>query len=131
MIVSVTLNAAIDHILVIDGLKPHDTNRVVQMQTDAGGKGINLSRVAVEMGATSVATGFVCGGPGAFIKYILDRDGVKHEFVETQGETRTISMSRAAMDHPRHLTRVGLRFWLRNGKSSWRSAKGFLSRPIG
>ncbi|MCB0826506.1 MAG: 1-phosphofructokinase family hexose kinase [Armatimonadetes bacterium] len=89
MILSITLNAAVDHILFINGLKPHDTNRVQTMQTDAGGKGINLSRIAVELGAKSIATGFLGGGPGAFIKHVLDCQGVEHDFIETAEETRT------------------------------------------
>jgi 1-phosphofructokinase family hexose kinase len=89
MILSVTLNPAIDHIVFVDGLKPHDTNRVKVMQTDAGGKGINLSRIAVELGAKSLATGFLGGGPGGFVRHVLDREGVPHQFIETAGETRT------------------------------------------
>ncbi len=89
MILSVTLNPAVDHIVFVDGLRPHDTNRVKVMQTDAGGKGINLSRIAVEMGAKSLATGFLGGGPGAFVRHVLDREEVPHQFIETAGETRT------------------------------------------
>lgn len=89
MILSVTLNAAVDHILFIDGLKAHDTNRVQSMQTDAGGKGVNLSRIAVELGAKSVATGFLGGGSGAFITHVLQRQGVVTNFVEIENETRT------------------------------------------
>ena len=89
MILSVTLNPAVDHIVFVDGLKPHDTNRVKVMQTDAGGKGINLSRIAVELGAKSLATGLLGGGPGAFVRHVLDREDVPHQFIETGGETRT------------------------------------------
>lgn len=89
MIFSVTLNPAIDFTLYVDGLKPHDTNRVRRREVDAGGKGLNLSRVAVELGAESVASGFIGGGPGGFIRQVLDRQGVRHDFVETEGETRT------------------------------------------
>lgn len=89
MILSVTLNPAVDHILFVDGLKPHDTNRVQKMQTDGGGKGVNLSRIAVELGAKSIATGFLGGGPGAFISHVLKRQGVVADFVETENETRT------------------------------------------
>ena len=89
MILSVTLNAAVDHILFVEGLKPHDTNRVSRMQTDAGGKGINLSRIAVELGAKSIATGFLGGGPGAFITHVLQKQGVITNFVESENETRT------------------------------------------
>ena len=89
MILSVTLNPCIDQTLFVDGLKPHDTNRVVRAETDAGGKGVNLSRVAVELGGVSVATGFLGGGPGAYVRKVLDLQGVGHDFVEVAGDTRT------------------------------------------
>ena len=89
MILSVTLNPAVDHILFTEGIKLHDTNRVQSMQTDAGGKGINLSRIAVELGSKSVATGLLGGGAGAFISHVLQKQGVIANFVETENETRT------------------------------------------
>ena len=89
MILTVTLNPCIDQTLFVDGLKPHDTNRVLRSETDAGGKGVNLSRVAVELGGESFATGFLGGGAGAFVRRVLDQQGVQHDFVEIGGNTRT------------------------------------------
>jgi 1-phosphofructokinase family hexose kinase len=89
MILSVTLNPCIDQTLFVDGLKTHDTNRVLRTETDAGGKGVNLSRVAVELGGESLATGFLGGGAGAYVRKVLDQQGVRHDFVETAGGTRT------------------------------------------
>jgi len=88
-IVSVTLNTCVDHALFVETLRLGDTNRVLRTETDAGGKGVNLARVAAEMGAETLATGFAGGGPGAFIRHVLDVQGVRHAFVETAGETRT------------------------------------------
>ncbi|MEX2243698.1 MAG: 1-phosphofructokinase family hexose kinase [Fimbriimonadaceae bacterium] len=89
MILSVTLNPSIDQTLFVEGLKPHDTNRIVRSETDAGGKGVNLSRVVVELGGVSVATGFLGGGPGAYVRRVLDAQEVAHDFIEVQGNTRT------------------------------------------
>lgn len=89
MILTVTLNPAVDHALFVDGLKVGDTNRVLRDEIDAGGKGINLSRIAVELGAMSLATGFIGGGTGAFIRKVMARQGVLQDFVEVHGETRT------------------------------------------
>lgn len=89
MIVSVTLNPAVDHALFVEGLKIGDTNRVVRSEIDGGGKGINLSRVTVELGGMSLATGFLGGGTGAFIRKVMEIQGVFHDFVEVPGETRT------------------------------------------
>jgi len=89
MIVSVTLNPCIDHVLFVDGLKSYDTNRVSRVEKDAGGKGVNLSRVVAELGSATLATGFLGGDSGTFVRAVLDRQGVDHRFVETKVETRT------------------------------------------
>ncbi len=88
MILTVTLNPSLDHALFVSELKLHDTNRAVKTFKDAGGKGVNLSRVLAELGAETMATGFLGGGPGAYIRAVLDRQGVTHQFVEVEGDTR-------------------------------------------
>ncbi|MCW5936706.1 MAG: 1-phosphofructokinase family hexose kinase [Fimbriimonadaceae bacterium] len=89
MILTVTLNPAVDETLFVEGLHPHDRNRVTRVETDAGGKGVNLSRVAAELGAETVATGFLGGQSGMFVRTVLDRQGVRHDFVEVATPTRT------------------------------------------
>ena len=89
MILSVTLNPCIDHTLCVDGLKVHDTNKVVRIETDAGGKGVNLSRIVAELGGETVATGFLGGDCGHIVHRTLERQGVVSDFVDVQGETRT------------------------------------------
>ena len=88
MLVSVTLNPSVDHALFIPSLKIGDTNRVRRTERDAGGKGVNLSRVFAELGGETVATGFLGGGPGAYVRRVLEEQGVRHDFVESAGETR-------------------------------------------
>lgn len=88
MILSVTLNASVDHALFVDELKLGDTNRVKRTERDAGGKGVNLSRVVAELGAKTQATGFLGGGPGDYVRGVLDRQGVSHCFVQVAGDTR-------------------------------------------
>lgn len=89
MILSVTLNPCIDQTVFVDGLKVHDANRVVRFETDAGGKGVNLTRVVAELGGDSLATGLLGGGPGALVRKVLDAQGAKHDFIETANDTRT------------------------------------------
>lgn len=89
MILSVTLNPCIDQVLVVDELKPHDTNRVTHIEQDAGGKGVNLSRVVAELGGETVATGFLGGISGLFVRSVLSAQGVHNSFIEVAGETRT------------------------------------------
>lgn len=89
MILSVTVNPCVDHAMFVRSLALHDTNRVVRTEIDAGGKGINLSRVAAEVGGHSVATGFLGGGTGNFVLGVLKREGIEADFIHIDGETRT------------------------------------------
>lgn len=89
MILSVTLNPCIDHLMVVDGLKVHDRNKVLRVETDAGGKGVNLSRMVAELGGQTVATGFLGGQTGDHVRRVLESEGVPVDFVEIRGETRT------------------------------------------
>ena len=88
MILTITLNPSVDRAIYLEKLLLHDTNRVLRTATDAGGKGINLSRVADELGARTLATGFLGGGPGAYVRSVLDRERVRHDFIDIEGDTR-------------------------------------------
>lgn len=88
MILSVTMNPSVDRTVYVDGLRPHDTNRVVRQEMDAGGKGVNLSRVANQVGARTLATGFLGGSVGAAVRRVLDQESVPHAFVDIEGVTR-------------------------------------------
>ncbi|MCA1072190.1 PfkB family carbohydrate kinase [Clostridium bowmanii] len=56
---------------------------------DAGGKGINVSKVIKNLGSESKAMGIVSGKPGQFIKEYLDDIKILNDFIFTKGETRT------------------------------------------
>lgn len=88
MLLSITLNPSVDHALFVERLKPNDTNRVLRTERDAGGKGVNLSRVFRELGGDTLATGFLGGGTGAYVRSVLERQGVGHAFVEVAEDTR-------------------------------------------
>ncbi|MBL8087284.1 MAG: 1-phosphofructokinase family hexose kinase [Chthonomonas sp.] len=88
MILTLTLNPSVDRTLFIDTLKPGDTNRVRKVETDAGGKGINLSRVATEMGGRTTALGLVGGPHGACIHHVLHDEGVPNAFTPIAFDTR-------------------------------------------
>ncbi|MEZ0326467.1 MAG: 1-phosphofructokinase family hexose kinase [Fimbriimonas sp.] len=101
MILTVTLNPAVDHQIFVGSLKVHDTNRVVRTEIDAGGKGTNLSRVFAELGGLTTATGLLGGSAGAVVRRVLDLQGVVSDFVETAGETRTnVSVEDASGEPP-------------------------------
>lgn len=88
MILSITLNPCIDRTVFLSGLKAHDANRVVRTEIDAGGKGVNLSRVVGQLGAETVALGFLGGDSGEWVQSALTRQGVRTDFVKVAGETR-------------------------------------------
>ena len=64
MILTVTLNAAIDKRYVVDDFKVGEVNRVRECTYVPGGKGLNVSKPASIYGAEVVATGFVGGDQG-------------------------------------------------------------------
>lgn len=88
MILTVTPNPSLDHVYFTDGLLLHDTNRAARVESDAGGKGVNAARVLAALRTPVLATGFLAGGNGAFVRRRLDAEGVRHDFVEAEGETR-------------------------------------------
>ena len=87
MILTVTMNPSIDTRYTIDHLVVDDVNRVVPQKT-AGGKGLNVSRVLCQLGDDVIATGLLGGHMGAFLADRMDDDGIPHDFVSIEGESR-------------------------------------------
>jgi len=88
MIYTVTLNPAIDKTVEIDGLTLGNVNRISALRADAGGKGINVSKVVATLSGQSVAHGIIGGSGGQMIKNTLEQMGIKTDFVEVDAETR-------------------------------------------
>lgn len=89
MILTVTLNAAIDKRYVVEKFKTGCINRVKECSYSAGGKGLNVARVAAISGEEVIATGFVGGHAGSYIKEVLQEQGIKSDFVHIKGESRS------------------------------------------
>ncbi|GLB32763.1 tagatose-6-phosphate kinase [Lacrimispora amygdalina] len=89
MIVTVTMNPAIDKTVDIGKFERGDLNRIKRVEIDAGGKGINVSKTIRELGGESIATGFVGGTSGTIIRQVLADLGLRTDFVDVKGETRT------------------------------------------
>lgn len=89
MIITLTLNPAVDLTVTLDEFLPEDTNRITSSRTDPGGKGINVSRVLWELGCESLAMGFVSGTRGRLIEQTLREQGIYTDFLHTPGQTRT------------------------------------------
>lgn len=90
MIITVTLNASIDKAYTISGsVEPGTVMRVVECRNSAGGKGLNVARVASLCKVSVKATGIVGGYNGDYLLELLNQDGVAHDFFHVDGETRS------------------------------------------
>ncbi len=94
MIVTVTLNPAVDKVYWVDRLKicqitqEEFLTRATRSSTSAGGKGLNMSRFLSAFGMDNVAMGFVGGNTGHVVVRYLQNKGVTTNFVWTHDETR-------------------------------------------
>jgi len=89
MIVTVTLNAAIDRTLTVPNFQRGQRHRASAGVTLAGGKGINVARALKTLGVPVVATGLVGGQTGSRILEELTNDAILNDFVHIGGESRT------------------------------------------
>jgi 1-phosphofructokinase family hexose kinase len=89
MIVTVTLNAAIDRTLTVPNFQRGQRHRASAGLTLAGGKGINVARALKALGVPVVATGLVGGSTGTRIVEALTAEAVLNDFVRIEGESRT------------------------------------------
>jgi 1-phosphofructokinase family hexose kinase len=89
MIITVTLNAAIDKTLAVPNFRLGRRHRAVEQMAMAGGKGVNVARALRALGQPVIATG-VAGGPtGTRIVEHLTEEGILNDFVRIREESRT------------------------------------------
>lgn len=89
MILTVTLNAAIDKRYVVEDFRVGEVNRVKECVYTPGGKGLNVSKPASIAGAKVVATGFVGGHAGNYIEAELKPFGIESAFYHMEQESRS------------------------------------------
>ncbi|MEU5267189.1 1-phosphofructokinase family hexose kinase [Streptomyces hygroscopicus] len=73
MILTVTLNTALDVTYRVPELRPHASHRVTEVIERPGGKGLNVARVLAALGHDTVVTGFVGGVTGTVLRQLLAR----------------------------------------------------------
>lgn len=88
MILTVTLNPALDLTYTVDALVPHGTHRVAAVAERPGGKGLNVARVLHALGEPVLTTGLLGGATGGRLTELLHADGVPARFWPIAGETR-------------------------------------------
>ena len=84
MIITVTMNPAIDKTVEIEKLQPGGLNHIQKVELDAGGKGINVSLVLKNLGMESTALGFTAGFTGTEIEQALQRWGCYTDFIRVE-----------------------------------------------
>ena len=89
MIVTVTLNTAIDKTLSVPNFRLGRRHRTVEQTTMPGGKGVNVARVLKTLGAPVIATGLAGGATGTRIVDQLTQLSVLSDFVRIGEESRT------------------------------------------
>ncbi|MDQ6836732.1 MAG: 1-phosphofructokinase family hexose kinase [Actinomycetota bacterium] len=89
MIITVTLNAAIDKTLEVPSFTPGRRHRTVDQTTMPGGKGVNIARAIKALGQPVIATGLAGGATGTRIVEALGDESVLNDFVRIVDESRT------------------------------------------
>lgn len=89
MIVTVTLNPAIDRTYFVKDFAWNRTIRASQSVVGMGGKATDASWVLGELGYDNLALGFAAGDTGRLMEKMLRQRGCKTDFVRVEGETRT------------------------------------------
>ena len=89
MIITVTLNAAIDKSLSVPNFRLGRRHRTVEQRTMAGGKGVNIARTLKTLGQPVIATGFAGGATGTHIVEQLTEESILNDFVRIREESRT------------------------------------------
>ena len=89
MIITVTLNAAMDKTLEVPSFTPGRRHRTVDQTTMPGGKGVNIARAIKQLGQPVIATGLAGGATGTRIVEALDAESILSDFVRIKDESRT------------------------------------------
>jgi 1-phosphofructokinase/tagatose 6-phosphate kinase len=88
VILTVTLNAAVDRTVAVPNFRLARRHRAVESRTVAGGKGINVARALSLLDRPVIATGFVGGSAGTRVLEQLHEESVLTDFIRIAAETR-------------------------------------------
>ena len=89
MIITVTLNAAIDRTQVVPHFTVGRRHRAVESTTLAGGHGINVARALRRLDRAVATTGLIGGVTGKLVRERLSEEGLLHDFHQIAGTSRT------------------------------------------
>lgn len=89
MILCVGAAPTVQRSMVFDHFTVDEVNRAIEVSETASGKSINVARVLMTLGHRVLATGFLGGDPGRFMRHQLDAEKMPHRFLEVPTPTRT------------------------------------------
>jgi 1-phosphofructokinase family hexose kinase len=92
MILTVTLNPAIDKILILNNFELHKLHRLESKEMSIvtpGGKGVNIALTLKLLGHDVIASGFAGGHAGHMLCDSIRETGITTNFIFTNGSTRT------------------------------------------
>lgn len=92
MIYTVTFNPSLDYIVKVDQFRLGEVNRTADEIIFAGGKGINVSMVLQNLGFGSTALGFLAGFTGDEIQRLMEKQGVRADFIRVPKGISRINM---------------------------------------
>jgi 1-phosphofructokinase family hexose kinase len=88
MVVTVTLNPAVDKTLVVPDFRWQRVVRVTETFVYPSGKGVNVARVLVRLGTPALCLGFIGGATGQFLRDELTNEGIPCNFTSIAQPTR-------------------------------------------
>ncbi|MFJ8004439.1 1-phosphofructokinase [Streptomyces fagopyri] len=89
MILTVTLNTAVDITYRVRSLRPHTSHRITEVTERPGGKGLNVARVLAALGHRVTVTGFAGGATGRSLReQLTGSPGLVDALVPVSGPTR-------------------------------------------
>lgn len=89
MILTVTLNPAVDKTYTTGSLMLGQVNRMRTVNNIAGGKGINVAKILRQYGYEVMTAGFLGGYTGQFIEKCMEEIHAECRFTKVAGETRS------------------------------------------
>ncbi len=87
-----TPNLSLDITIRLDRLRPGTVARATATDTSAGGKGVNVARAALALGAGPELAGFLPAQDGSRLATMLAREGTAFHPVAVDGELRVASI---------------------------------------
>ncbi|ABK03105.1 PfkB domain protein [Arthrobacter sp. FB24] len=126
-VLAITANPAIDVTYCVNDLRPGETNRIPAPHRRAGGKGINVARVAHSQGHPAFVITTAGGHDGTSLRHDLELSGIPHRIVPVAAETRR---SIAFVDRTTKLTTIFNETGTALGHDEWQELRDTANRCL-